>query len=41
MKREHWFLVVGLCIGLLLGGVRCSIDIKQSPTPPDGAKGER
>lgn len=33
MKREHWFLLIGLCIGLLLGGVRCSVDIRQTPAP--------
>jgi hypothetical protein len=30
MKREHWFLVIGICIGLALGGVRCSVKINQS-----------
>ena len=33
MKREYWFLLAGLFIGLLLGGVKCSLNIKQSPSP--------
>ena len=31
MKREHWYLVAGLCLGLILGGSNCSLKISQSP----------
>jgi hypothetical protein len=24
MKREHWWLIGGIIIGLMLGGARCS-----------------
>jgi hypothetical protein len=29
MKREYWFLIAGLIVGLLLGGAHCSVKIDQ------------
>lgn len=37
MKREHWFLIIGLCIGLMLGGVKCSFSVAQTPTTKGAA----
>lgn len=36
MKRHHWFLVIGLCFGLLLGGVKCSLNVSQTPSATPG-----
>lgn len=30
MKREHWFLIAGIAIGMVLAGARCSVKFDDS-----------